>query len=124
MGTNYYRIPSEKELREIKFKNNKSKFFGGEPVVPQKVHLGKMSMGWPFTWNFNKTKWYSDRQSIEDFVRRGKIIDEYEREISTEDFLMIAFEYNKNVKLNKNRLKEWGLVDRDGLMVSTSAHFL
>lgn len=116
MGTNFYRIPTAKELelrknklqtriRQIDlspnslsrgFRIDKSKDY--ENITPWdeftediEIHLGKRSMGWKFCWNFHKNKYYKDKTSLETFIRSGRVIDEYGEEISPDEFLEMAY---------------------------------
>jgi hypothetical protein len=116
MGTNFYRIPTEAEIKERHERLTKriaemdlsvravSQGFsidnpdGWDRVSPwdeftqeTEIHLGKRSMGWKFTWNFHKDKYYSDKASLEEFVRSGRVIDEYGQEISADEFLEMAY---------------------------------
>lgn len=112
MGTNFYRIPTESEM--IKRKARLAKMITDLDISPAavgqgftydnpdgfdryspwdiftqdvEVHLGKRSMGWKFCWNFHKNKYYSDKESLESFVRGGRVIDEYGTEFTADEFL-------------------------------------
>jgi len=118
MGTNYYRIPTEAELLERKARLEKmvaeldlsplsvSQGFtydnpdGFDRYSPWdfftqdcEVHLGKRSGGWKFCWNFHKNKYYSDKATLEAFVRSGRIINEYGEELTPDEFLEMAYNW-------------------------------
>jgi hypothetical protein len=164
MGTNFYRIPTEAEMLERKDKLTKrleemtlsisdiSQSFAedneddwgrstpwDEFMSDVKVHLGKRSSGWKFSWNFNDNKFYSNRQSLLDYILSGRVIDEYGEEIGNEEFIEMALSWGEpdglvfNEEYEKKQLKKnpkayihgpkyW---DReiDGLRVSSSTQF-
>jgi hypothetical protein len=118
MGTNYHRIPTVSELekrQQLLLSRVRSLDMsaagvcqgfsidnpdGWDRITPWDefidevdVHLGKSSMGWKFTWNFHKNAYYSDKASLEAFVRSGRVIDEYGEEISPDDFLEMAYNW-------------------------------
>lgn len=122
MGTNFYRIPSVKEVEERKNKlqtkirkidlspssiNNNFNIGGGpdewtnwspwdEFTDNIQIHLGKRSMGWKFCWNFNDKKFYTNKEELFDFIRSGRIIDEYGVEINQEEFIGMALDWCKD----------------------------
>jgi hypothetical protein len=118
MGTNFYRIPTaaemekRKQLLQTQVRNldvspmsicqgfsydNPDGFDRYTPwdifTEDAEVHLGKRSAGWKFLWNFHKNKYYSDKESLEAYVRSGRIIDEYGAEISPDEFLEMAYSW-------------------------------
>jgi hypothetical protein len=122
MGTNFYRIPSVKELEERKNKlqtkirkmdispssiNNNFNIGGGpdewtnwspwdEFTDNILIHLGKRSMGWKFCWNFHDKKFYTSKEELFDFIRSGRIIDEYGVEINQDEFIEMALDWCKD----------------------------
>ena len=122
MGTNFYRIPSVKELEERKNKlqtkirkmdispssiNNNFNIGGGpdewtnwspwdEFTENILIHLGKRSMGWKFCWNFHDKKFYTNKEELFDFIRKGRIIDEYGEEINQDEFIEMALDWCKD----------------------------
>ena len=166
MGTNYYRIPSVAEMESRKKqliedienisldpssieKNFREYEDDEDPLVNMsawdlflnkvKIHVGKRSSGWKFSWNFHDNKFYSNKQELIDFVISGRIVDEYGDEMSPYEFLGMAFSWgepdglvfneeyeNKQLKKNPKAYihgpKYW---DReiDGLRVSSSTQF-
>jgi len=113
MGTNYYRIPTQKEMEERKAKlikdiadldispsNIESEFrqYGDSWDIfteGTSIHLGKRSGGWKFCWNFHNNKYYKDRDSLLDFIRSGRVIDEYGEVWNVEEFIDMAFEWGQ-----------------------------
>lgn len=159
MGTNFYRIPTEAEMNERKARLEKmvaeldlsprsvSQGFtydnpdGWDRYSPWdfftqdlEIHLGKRSGGWKFCWNFHKNKYYSDKETLEAFVRSGRIIDEYGEEHSPDEFLKMAYDWGQpdgwvhNEEYERTQAgRKWGPayydLDIDGLRVSTSTDF-
>jgi hypothetical protein len=103
------------------------------------IHLGKRSSGWKFCWNFHKDKHYNDKESLLEFIRSGRVVDEYGDEWNVEDFITMALEWGEPDGLvvneeyrKKERLNGMGSFfdkpeydDRiiDGLRVSSSDDF-
>jgi hypothetical protein len=121
MGTNYYRIPTEDEMfarklhligqisnLELTPSNIESGF---KTISPRKewewfspweifledtnIHLGKRSHGWKFCWNFHKDKYYHDKESLLEFIRSGRVVNEYGEEIDVEEFITMALEWGE-----------------------------
>jgi hypothetical protein len=67
------------------------------------IHLGKRSMGWKFCWNFHKDKYYNDKESLLEFIRSGRIVNEYGEEINVEEFITMALEWGEPDGLVVNR---------------------
>ena len=119
MGTNYYRIPSVQEMEQRKTKliediNNldvtpymiESKFANIERGFDRysawdiftegtSIHLGKMSMGWKFLWDFNENKYYSNKEELFKFIKSGRVVDEYGDEMDGDEFIKMALEWNQ-----------------------------
>ena len=119
MGTNYYRIPSVREMGEKKSKliediknidissssiiykfkiiDDKSEqiSYWDKFVEDTSIHLGKRSSGWKFLWNFNDNKYYSNKEELFNFIRTGRIVDEYGEEMDVEEFIDMALEWNQ-----------------------------
>ena len=165
MGTNYYRIPTVEEMESRKqtligFVNNlelsPENIEGGFKLIsPSKdwewfspwemflmdtnVHLGKRSHGWKFCWNFHKNKYYSDKESLLEYIRSGRVVDEYGEEINVEEFITMALEWgqpdglvvNEIYRLQQRAKGSGSFFDRpeyddliiDGLRVSSSTEF-
>jgi hypothetical protein len=100
------------------------------------VHLGKRSGGWKFCWNFHKEKYYKDKASLEAFVKSGRVIDEYGKEISPDEFLKMAYEWCQDgwddqsyYAENPNHRVPWINYENyrdtyvDGLRISSSTDF-
>jgi hypothetical protein len=121
MGTNYYRIPTHEEMESRKktlvgFITNldlsPENIEGGfKTISPRKewewfspwdmfledtsIHLGKRSHGWKFCWNFHKDKYYSDKESLLEYIRLGRVVDEYGEEQDVEEFITMALEWGQ-----------------------------
>jgi hypothetical protein len=103
------------------------------------VHLGKRSSGWKFCWNFHNNKYYDDKETLFEFIRSGRVVDEYGEEQDVEEFITMALEWGEPNGLvvdaeyrKKERLKGRGSFfddprydDKiiDGLRVSSSTEF-
>jgi len=99
------------------------------------VHLGKRSSGWKFLWNFHDNVHYTNKEELLDYVRTGRIVDEYGMEIDPEEFLKMALEWGQPdgavfneeyEKKNPNGFfhgPEHYDLDIDGLRVSKSTDF-
>jgi hypothetical protein len=162
MGTNYYKIPTESEMLERRARLEKriaemkmspsdieSEFSTiqageweydspwSEFIADVKVHLGKRSMGWKFCWNFHNNKFYSNKKELLEFIRNGRVVDEYGREEPVEEFIKMALEWGEpdgwihgaayEEEQRKRGAHVWGpkYWDRivDGLRVSNSTEF-
>ena len=146
MGTNYYRIPTQLEMEERKAKLIKDiTDLDMNPLNMESVwdrftegtsiHLGKRSGGWKFCWNFHNNKYYKDRDSLLDFIRSGRVIDEYGKVWNAEQFIDMAFEWGqpdgliadeKYIRENSSWLSNpQDYADKiiDGLRVSSSTEF-
>jgi len=158
MGTNFYRIPTVNELEarrnrlmsrirqmELTVESVNKNFKIG--VTDQfenwspwdefsdnvKVHLGKRSMGWKFLWNFNEDKYFKDKESLLEFIRSGRIVDEYGDEINQEKFIDMALDWGKEDGYDiesyyleyPERRNSWSRPERyvDGLRISDSINF-
>ena len=119
MGTNYYRIPSVQEMEQRKAKliediSNlevspsmvKSRFANIERGFDRystwdiftedtSIHLGKRSSGWKFLWNFHQNKYYSNKEELFQFIKSGRVVDEYGKEIDIEEFITMALEWGQ-----------------------------
>ena len=168
MGTNYYRIPTHAEMREKQFKlqervenldispgtiergfctleNSESAWEYHSPwsefIEGTSIHLGKRSGGWKFCWNFHDGKYYTNKIELLDFIRSGRIVNEYGEEQEIEEFIEMAFTWGEPDGWVYNRAyldhmkkegyhRDYGYDhekhfdrDIDGLRVSTSTNF-
>jgi hypothetical protein len=103
------------------------------------IHLGKRSMGWKFCWNFHKDKYYQNKESLLEFIRDGRVVDEYGEEQNVEEFISMALGWGEPDGLvvneeyrRKERTNGMGsFFDRpeyddliiDGLRVSSATEF-
>lgn len=135
MGTNYYRIPTHEEMESRKktligfitnMELSPSDIESGFKLIsPSKdwdwfspwdmflmdtsVHLGKRSSGWKFCWNFHKNKYYENKETLLEYIRSGRVVDEYGEEWDVEEFITMALEWGEPDGLIVNeiyRLKE------------------
>jgi hypothetical protein len=99
MGTNYYRIPSVEEMKKRKQELiatiEKENNFIIQSIwdiftEDSNIHLGKRSSGWKFLWNFNDKKFYSNKEELLNFIRTGRVVDEYGNEMDVEEFITMA----------------------------------
>lgn len=125
MGTNYYRIPSEEEMskrKSVLIKDVKEMPIDPKHVESEfgflgiwdrendwdgllnpwqrftegvSIHLGKRSSGWKFVWNFHNNKYYSSKDTLFEFIRSGRVVNEYGELIDNEKFIKIALEWGQ-----------------------------
>jgi hypothetical protein len=129
MGTNYYFIPTHEEMlkrqqtliqqvtsmdmsvenleRGMKYVSPTKDWEWFSPwdmfLEDTSIHLGKRSAGWKFCWNFHKNKYYSDKESLLEYIRSGRVVDEYGEEQKVEEFITMALEWGKPDGLVVNR---------------------
>jgi hypothetical protein len=164
MGTNFYRIPTEHEMEQRRLRlqtrvRNMDMSPGsierGIPLTNEypdswdihtpwsefldeaSIHLGKRSMGWKFCWDFHNKKYYSNKEGLLEFIRSGRVVDEYGTQIDVEEFITMALEWgqpdgwvndeNYENEQRKNGGHTWGPkyydLIVDGLRVSNSTEF-
>jgi len=158
MGTNYYRIPKSKEVMERHislvhkimsldiwdpanvengFRTIEKGFDRISPweefLTNMNIHLGKRSMGWKFCWNFHDGKFYKNKEELLDFIRSGRVVDEYGELMDTEDFIEMALNWDGIVAdeeyFKNNETPSWldwqKHLDKDidGLRVSSATEF-
>ena len=121
MGTNYYRIPTEEQMearkqtliqqvtsmdmsienleREMKYISPTKDWEWFSPwemfIEGTNIHLGKRSSGWKFCWNFHKEKYYHDKHSLLNFIRDGRVVDEYGEEQDVNEFIVMALNWGE-----------------------------
>lgn len=162
MGTNFYRIPTVEEMEERRVRlqrriekmeltaSNVERGFNtievedwefdnpwSEFTKDTSVHLGKRSGGWRFCWNFHNNKFYSSKQELIDFVKSGRVVDEYGQELEVNYFLDMAFNWcpdgliaNREYFNKNENYRSWMTdpskyydLEVDGLRVSSSVEF-
>ena len=161
MGTNFYRVPKGHEMikREQKMRMrldamdviNPSDISRGfrsievgewdsislwsEFLEGTNIHLGKRSGGWKFIWNWNNGKYYKTKEELFEFIRSGRVVDEYGQQIDVEEFIIMALEWGKDdgwdsetyYKDHPEHITPWSNEKHekyiDGLRVSTSTDF-
>ena len=161
MGTNFYRVPKGHEMikREQKMRMrldamdviNPSDISRGFQTISvgewdsislwseflegTNIHLGKRSGGWKFIWNWNNGKYYKTKEELFEFIRSGRVVDEYGQQIDVEEFIIMALEWGKDdgwdsetyYKDHPEHITPWSNEKHekyiDGLRVSTSTDF-
>lgn len=106
MSTNFeaMHIPTlnEWELRKKASMEEASDMAGLMPIVddyyearkPHKIHLGKRSGGWVFLFNYNEGKYYTDKNSLIEFLRQCEITSEYGQFYTIDEFLEMVEDCN------------------------------
>jgi hypothetical protein len=99
------------------------------------IHLGKRSGGWKFIWNWNNGKYYKTKEELFEFIRNGRVVDEYGQKIDVEEFITMALDWGKEdgwdsetyYKEHPERITPWSSEKHeeyiDGLRVSTCTDF-
>jgi hypothetical protein len=99
------------------------------------IHLGKRSGGWKFLWNWNNGKYYKTKEELFEFIRDGRVVDEYGQQIDVEEFITMALDWGKEDgwdsetyhRENPEHRTHWSSEKHeeyiDGLRVSTSVDF-
>lgn len=82
MGTNYYAVPRKLSIQ------------------PEVLHIGKASAGWKFGFQ-GYTDGEHELKSYDDWINYIRdnniaILDEYDREISLEDFMQLVADFQDN----------------------------
>ena len=133
MSTNYFRIPKQKVVREKYLDmvqqisdidifspeniNNEFRIIekGFERWSPWdefidglSIHIGKRSSGWKFLWNFQDNKFYTNKEELLNFIRSGRVVNEYGEIQNTEEFIKMALEWGQpdGYVLDKNYMDE------------------
>jgi hypothetical protein len=73
-------------------------------LMDTNIHLGKRSSGWKFCWNFHKDKYYHDKESLLDFIRSGRVVDEYGEEQNVNEFIVMALNWGEPEVLVVNEI--------------------
>ena len=82
--------------------------------APSNIHIGKSSMGWSFTWH--KTDTLKSCQDWFAFMEKGhgKIVDEYGRDVSLDDFKALVERKRGEHKESTDRTDDDGCRFVDG----------
>lgn len=89
MGTNFYyrKSFSINDQRKLLENIRVGKYDEAEELITFKVHIGKRSYGWKFLWNANNFEYFKpNKESITEFLKSGRIFDEYGKEFTAEQF--------------------------------------
>jgi len=120
MSTNYYRIPTVDDMESKKqkliddvnhldmspsniecgFRLRKKDSWDSESLWDRflentNIHLGKRSGGWKFCWNFNNNKYYTNKEELLNFIRSGRVVDEYGDEQNVEEFIEMSLNWGE-----------------------------
>lgn len=90
MGTNYY---TKSDVCEHCGRGDKD------------FHLGKSSMGWQFSFQYNGGEHYKNVEEMKEWLRDKEIYDEYDRPVTHEDFWAMVDMKQMNPD-NKNHYEE------------------
>ena len=126
VGTNFYRKTRITPLIKRKLCRliDQEKFdyvYGGDPdcslpnlleQINERIHVCKRSGGWQIGFDHNWGEYYKpDRKSLDEFLRQPGtfIVDEYNREISVDDFWKMVDEWNSDPRNNwtSESYREW-----------------
>lgn len=77
MGTNYYTATQDCPSC-------------GKPLDEERRHLGKSSAGWHFALRVDPENGIRDIADVLDLARRHGVVDEYGRNLSTDEFMKIV----------------------------------
>jgi len=88
MGTNYY--TRKKECKEC------GRY--------EKIHLGKSSFGWQFSFQYNGGQYYKNLKEMKEWLKGRNIWDEYSEQIMQKDFWKMIKE--KQIDTNSNHASE------------------
>ena len=89
MGNNFFLIPkADEELKKlVNDLLDDEDYDEIRNILPEKIHIGKSSMGWEFLFNHNDMEYYNkSKLDMIEFTQSGKIVDEYDRELTDEEF--------------------------------------
>ena len=139
MGTNYYLIPSHESymVQRNKFLTSICDILSlSDPFINEyqlseindnflnsiKIHLGKKSGGWRFSFNANGYKYYNNKEEFQAFIRSGRIFNEYGEQLSVEKFEEICFA-NNNLKDHTEYTKDLNLSVIDNMEFINTGRF-
>ena len=106
MSTNYYLKRNFSENDKAKMKeyidNNNYESLSEIIYNYNPIHIGKKSCGWKFLFNFHNFEYFNNtKESVYEFLKSGTIIDEYQREISYDEFIYIMTNEKDDIDLLK-----------------------
>lgn len=62
---------------------------------PEGIHLGKSSMGWQFSFQYNGGQYYKNVEEMREWLKGKEIEDEYGAPVTHEDFWKMVAEKQK-----------------------------
>jgi hypothetical protein len=90
----------------------------------QDIHIGKASMGWKFLFNHNDWQYYTDKESLYQWLDTVEIVDEYGRKVTKEWFINLIESKEDHPKSAMDVQKNWKYyIHKDGLRFSTPTSF-
>ena len=120
MSKNYFRVPKQKVVRKKyldlveqisdmdilspgqiydEFRTIEKGFERWSPwdvfIDGLNIHIGKRSSGWKFLWNFQDNKYYTNKEELLNFIRSGRVVDEYGELQDTEEFIKMALDWGQ-----------------------------
>ena len=94
MGCNYYAIPKMTDERKLLIIQCvvRNDYEAAKKYMPDKVHIGKSSIGWRFLFNLNDKAYYNSAEySIQQFLKTCDIYDEYDEYIDYDEFWEMVY---------------------------------
>jgi len=120
MGTNYYAIKKadDETKAKIKLAIDRDDYITARDSIPELIHIGKSSGGWNFLFNNQNWRYFlGNRKSLNEFLSDCKIYDEYEHELSINEFWVMV-----DRKSSYKQEIEYGFIV-DGLNFSNYTEF-
>lgn len=138
MGTNYFLIPNHEvwQVKRNKFISqvndlislnkqiyNKSELLDTVEnfISETRIHLGKNSFGWNFSFNSQGFKFFHNKETFQTFIRKGIIVNEYGDQITPDEFEKICFNFKtsnmthtKYPELNVRVIDEMEILNQEG----------
>lgn len=122
MGTNYYAVPkwNDSKIKSRIIEKVKNNDFDNAIILIEElkemnrgIHIGKSSCGWKFCFDHNNWKYFKqNKQSIVDFINSSNIKDEYDREITPDEFWKLV-ESKKDDIDSKEYHTNWDKYNKD-----------
>lgn len=110
MGTNYYAIPqfTREDKQELLEQINKQNWDKARELIPKDIHIGKSSCGWEFCFNHNNWQYFDKTlESFKEFLRKHTIRDEYNRDVSYDEFWEVVHNRGDNPINGKEYYTNW-----------------
>jgi|SRR6478735_9281996 len=127
MGTNYYvrqksKLATHNANKKKALKDAYTNYLIGlipiieshyEDRIPKDIHIGKLSSGWNFLWNLNKSKYYTNKKELIAFLKECEIYSEYGVVYSFDEFWneIASKRTNKTHKENSSFPNHYVMID-------------